>query len=157
MHWESALTTAAEVGIGIAGFSGVFVAIARRNSGEWSPPQALALEVLLVASGAAIFASLLPFLLLEIGLSPSSTWAAASLVYGLWLPGIAAFRLRQTTRAGASNRSWMVLVTASVAALVLANAAWFRTSSPYMAAVYWQLFVAFHSFVFLLRGFSRPE
>ena len=160
MHWESALVVAAEVGIGIAGFSSVFVAIARRSSDDWQPSQAVLLEVLLFASGAAIFASLLPFLLFEVGFSASSAWAVASAVYGLWLAGITVFRMRQGSRLGVTGlprRAWAILLSSSVPALVLVNAAWFRTPWPYMLAVYWQLFGAFYCFILLLRSVSRVE
>jgi hypothetical protein len=50
-----------------------------------------------------------------------------------------------------------VVVGFFVAALVLANAAWFHTSSRYLLAVYWQLFVALFSFIVLLRDVSGPE
>ena len=71
MYWESALSSAAEIGIGIAGFSGIFAAISRRNFNGWSAAHSVLLDVLLAASVGAIFASLLPFLLFEIGLAPS--------------------------------------------------------------------------------------
>ncbi|MGH0029280.1 MAG: hypothetical protein ACQGVC_05790 [Myxococcota bacterium] len=159
MHWETALSTTAEVAIGIAGFSAVFAAVARRSPNAWHSTEALALSILLLASASAVFASLLPFLLLDAGLSASSMWSAASALYGVWLLGIVSLRVRQgeRLRAATAARRASALVTMAMAAFVLFNAASLRSSWPYVLAVYWQLFVAFSAFLMLLRGASSSE
>ena len=107
----------------------------------------------------AVFASLLPFLLLDAGLSASSTWTTASVLYGAWLLGIISLRVRQgeRLRAGTVARRAGALITVAMAAFVFINAAALQTSWPYVLAVYWQLFVAFTAFLMLLRGASSAE
>ncbi len=159
MHWETALSTTAEVAVGIAGFSAVFAAVARRSPNAWHSTEALALSILLMASASAVFASLLPFLLLAAGFSASSTWTAASALYGVWLLGIILLRIRQGEHlgAGTATRRATAVITAAMGTLVLFNAASLHSSWPYLLAVYWQLFVAFTAFLMLLRGASDAE
>ena len=158
MHWETALSVTAEVAIGIAGFSAVFAAVARRSPNAWHSAEALLLSILLGASASAVFASLVPFLLLDAGLSPSATWTASAL-FGAWLLGVVALRVRQgeRLRAGTVGRRAGAFITAAMAAFVLINAASLQTSWPYVLAVYWQLAVAFTAFLMLLREASGTE
>ncbi len=159
MYWEAALSTTAEVAIGIAGFSAVFAAVARRSPNAWHSQEALSLSILLAASASAVFASLAPFLLLDAGFSAESTWATASALYGVWLLGIILLRMRQGVRLGvatAASRA-TALATLAIAFLMLINTASLHSSWPYVLAVYWQLFVAFTAFLTLLRGASAAE
>ena len=150
MHWETALSVTAEVAIGIAGFSAVFAAVARRSPNAWHSAEALLLSILLGASASAVFASLVPFLLLD---------ATASALFGAWLLGVVALRVRQgeRLRAGTVGRRAGAFITAAMAAFVLINAASLQTSWPYVLAVYWQLAVAFTAFLMLLREASGTE
>ena len=156
MYWDSALSTAAEVGIGIAGFSAIFAAVSRRDPERWGSNQQIAFNVLLVASGAAIFACLMPFLLLSAGLSGGTPWAITSAVYGPWLIWIVTVRLRQQRQAGISL-SWVVPVSYLSGAIVTVNVFYPTAPWPYLIGVYWQLFVAFRSFLILMRGTVRAE
>jgi hypothetical protein len=160
MLWESALTTTAEVGIGIAGFSGIFAAVARRNPANWGAREQVSLEVLLLASGSAIFASLLPFLLLESGIGNSSCWAISSAVYGSWQGGVLAKRASQGLRLGTwpPHGEMLAVYVVGIAVVILhaTNAVLIQAPWPYMVGIYFQLLVSFLAFRQLLGGAFRP-
>jgi len=160
MPWESALTATAEVGIGIAGFSGLFAAIARRSPESWGPREQVTLEVLVLASGTAIFASLLPFLLLESGVRGRSCWAIGSAAYGAWQAGVVAMRIRQSLRMGTWPLPPSALASLFIAGVVVVlhgiNVFLVQAPWPFMVGVYHQLLVAFVAFRQLLSGALRP-
>ena len=160
MLWESALTVTAEVGIGIAGFSGLFAAIARRSPENWGATEQVSLEVLLLASGSAIFASLLPFLLLEAGISSSACWAIGSTLYGSWLAGILVMRARQRGSLDDGPLHWELLVRYAVGCAVVilhvTNSVIIQSPWPYMVGIYFQLLVSFLAFRQLLHGAFKP-
>jgi hypothetical protein len=160
MLWESALTVTAEVGIGIAGFSGLFAAVARRGPENWGGKEQVSLEILLLASGSAIFASLLPFLLLESGISSSACWAIGSALYGSWQGGVLIMRVRQRRSldtgpldGGSLSR---YVVGSVVVVLHATNSLFIQSSWPYMVGIYFQLIVSFLAFRRLLHGAFEP-
>ena len=162
MHWESALTATAEVGIGIAGFSGIFAAIARRNPEDWGARQQVSLGVLLLASGSAIFASLLPFLLLEAGVSSAACWTIGSAIYGSWLGGVLVMRARQGLRLGTwPPQDWesTARYVGGIAVVILhaINSAVIQAPWPYMVGIYYQLLVSFLAFRHLLGSASETR
>ena len=160
MLWESALTVTAEVGIGIAGFSGLFAAVARRNPENWGGTEQVSLEILLLASGSAIFASLLPFLLLEAGINSSACWAIGSALYGSWQAGILVMRARQ--RRGLDTGPLhgeslaRYVVGSAVVVLHAINSVFIQSPWPYMVGIYFQLLVSFLAFRQLLHGAFKP-
>ena len=52
MSWESALGSAIEVAIGLAGFSGIIAAVGRRGAGSWTAADEILLRILLFADRA---------------------------------------------------------------------------------------------------------
>ena len=74
-----ALSTIAEVALGLAGFSGVAVVLGRRP-GAFTPGEAGRLVLLLLASLGAMFLALLPLGLAPLDLSPELLWRIASTV-----------------------------------------------------------------------------
>ena len=85
VQWESALGSAIEVAIAIAGFSGIVAAVGRRAAGSWTDSDQLNLRILLTASGATIFFAFLPFLLIG-PLDPPVAWRFANLGEMLLFP-----------------------------------------------------------------------
>ena len=78
--------TIAEIGIGLAGFSGLIVAL-RKRAGPLSRTQIYRMRILLTLSFGAMFLSLLPHLMLDLGFDESIIWRSASLtmtVYSGW-------------------------------------------------------------------------
>ena len=68
------LQTLAEVGVAIAGFTGVVVVLGRRARGDWSPPEIQWLHMLLLSSLCVVFFALLPVVLENAGLAPALVW-----------------------------------------------------------------------------------
>jgi hypothetical protein len=77
LNGADALTTIAEVAVGLAGFSGVVVVLGRQP-GEFSRVEAGRLIVLLLSSFGAMFFALLPYALLPLDLGLSAVWRTAS-------------------------------------------------------------------------------
>jgi len=74
MREADLLQTLAEVGVAIAGFTGVVVVLGRRARGDWSPPEIQWLHMLLLSSLSVVFFALLPVVLENAGLLPSGVW-----------------------------------------------------------------------------------
>jgi hypothetical protein len=73
-----ALSAIAQVGLGLAGFTGILVALGRTQA-AFSRPEVLRLLLLLVSSLGAVFLSLLPFALHESGIGDVACWRLSSL------------------------------------------------------------------------------
>jgi hypothetical protein len=84
---ESSLYTIAEVGVTLAGFSGLVVAFLRRNLSSWSPGEFLSFFFLISNSLLVVAFSLLPIPLLLWGLSESTIWALCSPLMAVWFIG----------------------------------------------------------------------
>lgn len=151
MYWESALSLSAEVGIGIAGFASIFAALSRRNPEVWGATERLSFSVLLAASGSAVFAGILPLILLTMGLSETSCWTIASVLLGSWLVTVATVRFRQASRTGADLPLAAPIMTICFGAMLFANAAAVHRPGLYVLAVGFQLLFGFLAFVSLLR------
>ena len=79
MDIPQSLQIIAEIGIGLAGFSGLIVAF-RKDEGPLTNVQKYRLQVLLSLAFGAMFLALLPELLHYMGVSPDRLWALAALV-----------------------------------------------------------------------------
>lgn len=77
MATPDSLQTIAEVGIGLAGFSGLIVAL-RRTSGPLDEIQKFRMSLLFVLAFGAIFLSFLPDLLTSLNVPEQRTWLDAS-------------------------------------------------------------------------------
>jgi hypothetical protein len=153
MHWESALGSAIEVAIGIAGFSGIVAAVGRRAAGHWSKVDQLRLRILLTASGAALVSSFLPFVLIDL-IDASSTWRITSALLATHTAGISFYRFRQASAAGIARPMGLTplrrALQAGVVVLLVANAIWLASAPVYVLGVLWGLLIAFLTFVRLL-------
>lgn len=160
MIWESALGSAIEVAIAIAGFSGIVAAVGRRGAGEWTESDQLRLRILLTASGASLGFAFLPFLLTD-ALPAALVWRIASGLMAGYLAAISALRFRQATLGGITRAIGMsapgLFLQACMISLLAANAIWLASSSVYILGVLWVLFVGFMAFVTLLLGSWRQR
>ena len=98
------LQTIAEISIGLAGFSGLIVAL-RKNPGPLTDVQKYRLKILFAMTFGAMFLSLLPDLLLNFQVPDDRIWfnsSAAMFIYSLF------FMIAAGTLAIASLVSWMV-------------------------------------------------
>ncbi len=79
MEFPQSLQIIAEIGIGLAGFSGLIVAF-RKDAGPLTNIQKYRLQVLLALAFGAMFLALLPELLHYMGVPPDRLWTLAALV-----------------------------------------------------------------------------
>ncbi len=78
MDGTDVLQTIAEVSIALTGFTGIAATLRGSSGVSLKGFDVIRFRVLLFASLAALATSLLPFLLLNLGLSPENTWSASS-------------------------------------------------------------------------------
>jgi hypothetical protein len=151
------LTTLAQLGVALAGFSGIVVVLGARGSGDWSSWDRQFLSVLLATSGAVVLWSLVPLLLLASDLDERNVWLLSS---GSWVVGqvlVLGIRIRQVARdqnALAQERTFVIpAFLGGVAALAvqLANLFWLGVAWPHLAAVTWHVALSFLVFVRLLQ------
>ena len=83
MDEAETLRTIAEIGIALAGFTGVVAVLGRRSRGDWSPLESLRLSILLATSLAAVFLSFVPILMLRGVASVEAAWRASNGVCGV--------------------------------------------------------------------------
>ena len=127
---ESILYTIAEVGVTLAGFSGLAVAFRRHDLSSLSPPEFVALFYLLTNCLLVVLFSLLPIPLLLWGLSESTIWIVCSPLMAAWFFGgdvVAIHFVRhhpdefQWDRAPVwfGNIQWSILAVAAAMGIVL--------------------------------------
>ncbi len=153
MIWESALAISAEVGIGIAGFAGIVAALKHRDQAGWSASDLMTLELLIAPAASAIFASLIPYLIIE-RLGEDNTWRLMSLGYVLLFSFVLFYRLRQYQHK-LRNRQQIVtpmIGSALVIPVSLANIVWWHSFEGFYAIVLMELGTAFVAFTQLLRS-----
>lgn len=153
MYWESVLSTAIEVGVGIAGFSGIIAAIGHRSQGEWTSVERVRLYSLLGSSFATVFFGFLPFILLSANVPEHLTWRTGSAIFGLCIGVVAVIRYRQFKSASprlSRQESATFVFVGALAALQVANAVNIAADWPYLVGVIGALVVAAAQFVRLL-------
>jgi hypothetical protein len=159
MESEGILTALAEVGIAIAGFSGIVVALQHR-SGRWLEIDKVRFSMLLQLSLASVFWSLIPILLHLVNPAKTFVWAWSS---GLWLAYILAtlvYRLpRNIPAVTAAPEPWSRFMGAymftSLTLQVLlqtTNLVWLREAWPHVLTILLGLFLASLFFIRLLHG-----
>jgi hypothetical protein len=156
------LTTLAQLGVTIAGFSGIVVALGSRARGEWSERDWRLLAALLETSGAVVLWSLLPMLLLAAELPAPRVWLLSSASWALGYIAILARdarKIAQNPRRDA-DRGLILLVYVTVGgALVLqaVNLLWMRVAWPHLAALTLLLALSFVAFLQLLQHEASPR
>ena len=151
---EGVLTTAAEVAIAIAGFSGVVAALAPRSHGAWPAGATLFLAALLLSTAAIVCFSFLPLLVLSAGVV-THAWLLCSLLHAAYLLATSLYRARQMRGQGIFFTSILSALGPGlfvVALLVqLFNVFFVRSSWPYLVAIVVSLLGAFATFAALLQ------
>ena len=139
MTAESFLSSTVEIAIGLAGFAGIIAALRQRKITTWEPSHRILLQVLLAASGAAIFFSLLPALLREAGLAAEIIWVYGSGLLIVWLVGITIYRRKQSSKSGVRNLFFANIMVAWVLSnitLQIVNIFILAVSWPYLFGVF---------------------
>ena len=157
------LSLIAELAVALAGFSGIVVAIGRRQSGKLSPLDRRRLGNLLANALLALFWSLLGLTLLHAAVADDLAWRIASggwaFVVAIGLP-IDWRRVRALSKAERTLVNRRIHNAAGTAVLVVAllqisNIVHFHAFWPILIAVSLNLFLAFSQFAFLLYSEFR--
>ncbi len=128
----------AELALGLAGFTGVLVVLGRQP-GRFSPAEAFRLSVLLAGAISALFLSLVPMVLADLGLDGPSLWRMTSIIASACLATTALLLRRPLhafRQAGSDAYSPLVLYGLGIGAILafclqLANAVgWPWSPSP---------------------------
>ncbi len=127
MQGSDVLTVIGEIGVALAGFSGIVVALRQRSVESWSPTEVLRLRFMLYGSVSTVVSALLPFVPHHLGASPVLTWSVSSLLLAVLLGLVGFFSVTRITplRSGLSSRWWVVYMLGTVVtfAALIANAA----------------------------------
>ena len=144
MHANELLTSFIEVGIGIAGFSSIVVALSRQVI---SDEVKLAFLQLWIQSGAVIIFSSLPFLLGAAGMGDHLIYVVSSVAYGTYLTCIFLF-----TPARKRFRTHPILMIGLLFPIVcFLNAIYLGQAWPYLAVILGGISIAFLSFYQLIK------
>ncbi len=144
-----------ELGVALAGFSGISVAIGKRSLGQWDEIDRKRLQDLLMASlGAACF-GVMPIVLTKSGMTDAIALRFCSGIFALYLVVGSATMLR-----GGSGRlgysAWLFAVPTVLVVTMLGLAAGGVISRviefPYYLALFWLLFLSATNFITLLVG-----
>jgi hypothetical protein len=167
MNWLVGMESIAEVGIGLAGFSGIVVAFIHRK-GIMTTLDRIRLGILLSAAFGAVFLALLPFGLVSVHLDGPMLWVTASAVHAtvsaLQLAGLAIL----TRRFFGSHRHIFNLgVLIPVFTLYVANTGlqvinlsgviWVPSLGPYYFGLLWLIFHAGLQFARILFVRVSPD
>jgi hypothetical protein len=155
------LIALAQIGVAIAGFSGIVAVVGARSAGQWRPDDRLRLAFLLVCSLTVVFFSLLPFAMTALHLPDTVLWRSTSGLLAVWLvlANILAFRSMARARHEfqSDSRPWLKTVTragdtASVIVLTY-NVVWMAEAGLFILVLLWLLLQSVVMFVELL-GFT---
>ncbi len=159
MDPQSVLVLAAELGVGIAGFSSIAAALGSRTSSAQREVRRAQVVLLVGASLAVSFFAYLP-MVLALALPESlSFWRVASTLYAAWhIFILIRFVLRNlASRQTATRFRWFTAFTIAIAVslniynVVLAGVGW-----PYLASLACGLLVAGTSFIQLIGSVVGP-
>jgi hypothetical protein len=147
-----------EVGVAVAGFSGVVVVLGRGSERPWSPIERYRLENLLGTSLTVLFLSLVALILLHAGMDPATSWRIGSALWAIVTTfelGVAARRISWAQRDDPDfpHAAWIVAqlgVSGLVVFLSAANVLVIREFWPFLAALACLFALAGYSFVRLL-------
>ena len=148
---EVVLSSAIQVAIGIAGFTGIIVALS--GGAKIGTRERISVSILLLASIATVAMSFLPMILLNAGVSERSTWAASSIIFVVYFVSIVSYRFYEFRRSGTAMPRPLSLGIAFLglcAALQVANAILIRDSWPYLILIVSYVVYSFLVFAYLL-------
>ena len=121
MHIFSALTLIAELGVALAGFGGVAIAVGG-HAREYAPTERLRILTFFSLAALCVAGSLLCIVLLVAGISESTTWRAASIFLTTAEAGLLASLIPRTLRSVRDPEASTGLRWAAFAATVMLTA-----------------------------------
>ena len=154
----NALTVLAEVFIGIAGFSGIVVALSGSSVASDPLDRFRVISLLVIALGGAIFAAV-PLVLADAGVSPKLSWSVASGAFSAYLALNAAwlvrrrFTLPQAALDSLHPLIWIIVLGGSTisAVALLANAIGWPFGGSYSIYLYSLLYALVVSCIQFVR------
>ena len=160
LQGSDALSTIAEVGLGLAGFTGILVALGR-SPGAFSRPEVLRLLLLLVTSFGAVFLSLLPFAIHESGVTGSACWRLSSALLAAFTSvplAYLGYRVRRHRDEFGRVLSHTVFAIVGIGSSIIVVLQLFNVAGlgapprlgPYLFGLLWLLFVASLQFARIL-------
>jgi hypothetical protein len=162
MREDLLLVTFASMGVALAGFSGIVVALGGHARGEWSSRDRYLLTALLTSSGGSALLSVLPLVLDSAELAEPYIWEVSSAAAVVLQAGLLAIRARRITKdADTRIRERVVLIAVyggGVAFMILelANCFRLRTAWPHLSTIVWHLSISFTVFVRLVLPSKNP-
>jgi len=166
MDTQSTLSVAAEVGIGVAGFSSIATAVLSRSNPDQFDTLWVQMRTLLLTSLAVITLAYIPMVLGASALEEETLWMLGSGIYAGWvLITLVVFisGYRKLSRQSGNKRVVAnVTLVAALTSLTLncSNVLIMKQAWPYLAALGCGLIVTFSQFVSLVRIFwdlNRPN
>lgn len=148
---EVVLTSAIQISMGIAGFTGIILAVA--GGAKVGTRERISLSILLLASIATVTMSFLPMILLNAGVGEGSTWMASSIIFVVYFTAITSYRFYEYRRAGTAMPiplSVGIAFLGLCAVLQVVNAILIRQSWPYLILVVCYVIYSFLVFAYLL-------
>ena len=159
LETQSTLSIAAEIGIGVAGFSSIASAVLSRSNPDQFDALWVQMRTLLLTSLAVIMLSYIPMVLGASAMSEKTLWMLGSGIYAVWVfitLVVFVSGYRELSRQSGNKRLVAnVTLVAALASLMLncANVAILRQPWPFLAALGCGLLVTFSQFVSLVRIF----
>jgi hypothetical protein len=101
---SEALSTIAQIALGLAGFSAILIALSGEPS-RWTPVDSFRITGMLAYSFGALFLSLVPFVLGSFSVSESTAWRLSSSLTGIFLLGGSAIALGRFRRLSPPDRA----------------------------------------------------
>ncbi len=161
MDPAEALSTAAQVAITLAGFTGVVAAFGARGAGQWTPLDRFRLRLMLASSGYPTIMALVGLLFLNTALPAALSWRilsglAAAMLIAVNLLNVPLFRQFVSGALGNASRGsrWTFFVSSvlgNVTLLILIlNAAWLSAFWPFFFAIIVGICLAMLQFVRLI-------
>ena len=166
MDTQSTLSVAAEVGIGVAGFSSIATAVLSRSNPDQFDTLWVQMRTLLLTSLAVITLAYIPMVLGAAIIREQTLWMLGSGIYAGWVfitLTVFVSGYRKLSRQSGSKRVVAnVTLVAALTSLTLncANVLVLKQAWPYLAALGCGLIVTFSQFVSLVRIFwdlNRPN
>lgn len=148
---EFVLSSTIQVGIAIAGFTGIVLAVKSRNN--LHHVQKILISILLISSIAAVVFSFLPMLLISASISESNTWALSSSIFLIYFIGIIIYRryqFRKTSTDIPTAIQILISLFAMAAVLQIPNIFYFKAAWPYLILLIIYILYSFSVFVQLL-------
>jgi len=162
MRPEEILTTLAQLGIAVAGFSGIVVVLGARVR-EGAVLENVLLNVLLTGSVGVVLWALIPLLMLSAQIQDHVVWVVASAGWSAQQVLVLVMRAYQARRmssqvARPDTAFFVLALVGGIGMLVLqiANIVWLSSAWPHLAGLAWWLMLSFVVFLRLMRV-SRRE